>query len=59
MKCKTCEFECASADLYFDHLLFDARHHEILQQRMEELEKHESTYMRPTKAYKRASLVII
>ncbi|KAJ2784620.1 hypothetical protein H4R18_000999 [Coemansia javaensis] len=31
MKCGTCGFECSSADLYFDHIMFDRRHIELAQ----------------------------
>ncbi|PIA15054.1 hypothetical protein COEREDRAFT_82264 [Coemansia reversa NRRL 1564] len=57
MKCKTCEFECSSADLYFDHLLFDARHYELAQKQAKE-EETRTKEVRRSRSIKRRSMLI-
>ncbi|KAJ2745706.1 hypothetical protein H4S06_005304 [Coemansia sp. BCRC 34490] len=57
MKCRTCEFECSSVDLYFDHLLFDARHFELAQKQAEE-DRLRTKQTRRSRSFKRASIVI-
>ncbi|KAJ1917597.1 hypothetical protein H4219_003111 [Mycoemilia scoparia] len=39
--CPECGFECQSLDLYFDHLMFDQRHAEIVR-RLAEASKNNS-----------------
>ncbi|KAI8322926.1 hypothetical protein GQ54DRAFT_259086 [Martensiomyces pterosporus] len=56
MKCRTCEFECSSADLYFDHLLFDSRHFEMEQKRLKEQDELRQQQRR-TRSTKRQSLL--
>ncbi|KAJ2292764.1 hypothetical protein IW141_001688 [Coemansia sp. RSA 355] len=53
----TCDFECSSADLYFDHLLFDTRHFEMAKQAQEE--EHKSKESRRSRSLKRTSLLVI
>ncbi|KAJ1661659.1 hypothetical protein EV178_006489 [Coemansia sp. RSA 1646] len=57
MKCRTCEFECSSVDLYFDHLLFDTRHSELAQKQAEE-DKLRTKQSRRSRSFKRISLVM-
>ncbi|KAJ1991159.1 hypothetical protein EDC05_003637 [Coemansia umbellata] len=51
----TCEFECASADLYFDHLLFDTRHFELAQKEAEDNLKLKQN--RRSRSFKRSSFI--
>ncbi|KAJ2368628.1 hypothetical protein H4S02_010069, partial [Coemansia sp. RSA 2611] len=57
--CRTCEFECSSADLYFDHLLFDTRHFEMAkQQAEEEADKSKQARRSRSRSIKRNSLLV-
>ncbi|KAJ1724601.1 hypothetical protein LPJ53_001137 [Coemansia erecta] len=55
--CNTCEFECGSADLYFDHLYFDSRHIELAQKEAEEETK--SKEARRSRSIKRSSILVV
>ncbi|KAI8322924.1 hypothetical protein GQ54DRAFT_332893 [Martensiomyces pterosporus] len=34
IKCSCCGFECDCMDLYYDHIMFDNRHHEMAQREL-------------------------
>ncbi|KAJ1901141.1 hypothetical protein LPJ66_000992 [Kickxella alabastrina] len=35
--CKCCGYECDCMDLYYDHIMFDNRHHEMARREAEQL----------------------
>ncbi|KAJ2313899.1 hypothetical protein IWW51_006053, partial [Coemansia sp. RSA 2702] len=50
---------CSSADLYFDHLLFDTRHFEMAkQQAEEEADKSKQARRSRSRSIKRNSLLV-